>query len=129
MRSRILDSVEAISNLIALNSHLRELLSDEEKQKDELQLVYKLVLETRRKLQSQVEALIDKSDGHYHCAFKHAMAYYMYANELEDADKAFAWQSVEAEMILNSILSLMTWEKITLCSRCLADQILNKDKK
>lgn len=73
MRSRILDSVEAISNLIALNSHLRELLSDEEKQKDELQLVYKLVLETRRKLQSNVESLIDKTDGHYHCALKHAM--------------------------------------------------------
>lgn len=126
MRSRILDSVEALSNLVALNSHLRELQTEDKT--EELKVLYDAVLKERRELQTIVENLIDKSEGHYHCAFKHAIWYYMYANELEDADPAFKGFSERAVVLLNFVLSKMTGQEITLCSRCLADKILKDNK-
>ena len=51
----------------------------------------------------------------------------MYANELEDADPAFKGFSERAVVLLNFVLSKMTGQEITLCSRCLADRILNKN--
>lgn len=126
MRAWILDSVEALSNLIALNSHLRELRTEDKS--EEMKVLYDAVLKERRELQDIVEHLIDKSDNHFHCAFKHAVGYYMYANELEDADPSFKGFSERAETILNLVLSKMTGQEITLCSRCLADKILDNKK-
>lgn len=131
MRAWILDACEALANLIAMCSHVRELLTDEldDEEREALEMYYKYLLEKRRTLQSKIEKVIDKTDGHYHCILKHALAYYMFASELEDADgELFKWLMDEWSEALNFALSLIAKEEVTLCSRCLADKILDNNK-
>lgn len=132
MRSWILDACEALANLIALCSHVRELLANKENRDEEydhLDTYYQVLLLERRTLQAKIEEAIDKTDWHYHCILKHALAYYIYSSELEDADKSmFNWLMGSWSDILNYAISLMAKEEITLCSRCLADKILDNNE-
>ena len=134
MRKWILDACEALANLIALCSHVRELLAnkdDHDEEYDRLDTYYQVLLLERRTLQAKIEEAIDKTDWHYHCILKHAIAYYMFSSELEDADKSmFNWLMSSWSDVLNYAISLMAKEEVTLCSRCLADKILdtNEDK-
>jgi hypothetical protein len=53
----------------------------------------------------------------------------MFASELEDADgELFKWLMDEWSEALNFALSLVAKEEVTLCSRCLADKILDNNK-
>ncbi len=132
MRSWILDACEALANLIALCSHVRELLANKETHDEEyehLDTYYQVLLLERRTLQAKIEEAIDKTDWHYHCILKHALAYYIYSSELEDADKSmFNWLMGSWSDILNYAISLMAKEEVTLCSRCLADKILDNNE-
>ena len=132
MRSRILDACEALANLIALCSHIRERMTDKDEhdeEYDKLDTMYQVILLERRTLQAKIEEAIDKSNWHYHCILKHALAYYIYSSELEDADNnMFNWLMDSWSDVLNYALSLMAKEEVTLCSRCLADKILDNNK-
>ena len=132
MRKWILDACEALANLIALCSHVRELLANKDahdEEYDRLDTYYQVLLLERRTLQAKIEEAIDKTDWHYHCILKHAIAYYMFSSELEDADKSmFNWLMSSWSDILNYAISLMAKEEVTLCSRCLADKILDTNE-
>ena len=132
MRKWILDACEALANLIALCSHVRELLAnkdDHDEEYDRLDTYYQVLLLERRTLQAKIEEAIDKTDWHYHCILKHAIAYYMFSSELEDADKSmFNWLMSSWSDVVNYAISLMAKEEVTLCSRCLADKILDTNE-
>lgn len=132
MRKWILDACEALANLIALCSHVRELLANKDahdEEYDRLDTYYQVLLLERRTLQAKIEEAIDKTDWHYHCILKHAIAYYMFSSELEDADKSmFNWLMSSWSDVLNYAISLMAKEEVTLCSRCLADKILDTNE-
>jgi len=130
-RGRILDAVEGISNLIAMSSHLRELITEKLQNETlegraELDFIREMVLLERRELMQKFEDKIKDCDEHTRCLLKHAIAYYGYSGELADADTEFLENAKRGEEILNTVISFISGEPPIFCSRCLNDRIDSK---
>ena len=140
-RSYIYDAIALIWSYLAQASHIKEhivklnqdkqitndkkLLSEIDKQIEKLDLIYSMVLAQRREIMAKLEKAIDLEPT-MHCMFKHAIESFNYAIEVEDATKELWDLSTSATDILNSILSMATWNEIEFCSRCLWDLLINK---
>lgn len=140
-RSYIYDAIALIWSYLAQASHIKEhivklnqdkqitkdkkLLSEIDKQIEKLDLIYSMVLSQRREIMAKLEKAIDLEPT-MHCMFKHAIESFNYAIEVEDATKELWDLSTSATDILNSILSLATWNEIEFCSRCLGDLLSSK---
>lgn len=140
-RSYIYDAIALIWSYLAQASHIKEhivklnqdkqitkdkkLLSEIDKQIEKLDLIYSMVLAQRREIMAKLEKAIDLEPT-MHCMFKHAIESFNYAIEAEDATKELWDLSTSATDILNSILSMATWNEIEFCSRCLWDLLINK---
>ena len=139
-RSYIYDAIALIWSYLAQASHIKEhivklnqdkqitkdkkLLSEIDKQIEKLDLIYSMVLAQRREIMAKLEKAIDLEPT-MHCMFKHAIESFNYAIEVEDATKELWDLSTSATDILNSILSMATWNEIEFCSRCLGDLLIN----
>lgn len=140
-RSYIYDAIALIWSYLAQASHIKEhivklnqdkqitkdkkLLSEIDKQIEKLDLIYSMVLAQRREIMAKLEKAIDLEPT-MHCMFKHAIESFNYAIEVEDATKELWDLSTSATDILNSILSMATWNEIEFCSRCLWDLLSSK---
>lgn len=141
-RSYIYDAIALIWSYLAQASHIKEhivklnqdkqitkdkkLLSEIDKQIEKLDLIYSMVLAQRREIMAKLEKAIDLEPT-MHCMFKHAIESFNYAIEVEDATKELWDLSTSATDILNSILSMATWNEIEFCSRCLWDLLSSKN--
>ena len=141
-RSYIYDAIALIWSYLAQASHIKEhivklnqdkqitkdkkLLSEIDKQIEKLDLIYSMVLSQRREIMAKLEKAIDLEPT-MHCMFKHAIESFNYAIEVEDATKELWDLSTSATDILNSILSMATWNEIEFCSRCLGDLLSSKN--
>lgn len=141
-RSYIYDAIALIWSYLAQASHIKEhivklnqdkqitkdkkLLSEIDKQIEKLDLIYSMVLAQRREIMAKLEKAIDLEPT-MHCMFKHAIESFNYAIEVEDATKELWDLSTSATDILNSILSMATWNEIEFCSRCLGDLLSSKN--
>lgn len=132
-RSRVLDGVEMIGQLLALNSHLQEIcdsywksdeVSDEEL--ESCKWMIRMNNSVRRGIMDKIKT--ENSDHKRWCAVKHSIFAYelscevMYAN-VWDEDIA-NYQSMCAENMYN-ILSRFLWLEVTLCWRCINDELLD----
>lgn len=111
-----------------MTSHLRELVTeklqnDTIEDQEHLEFLYGMVLMERRKLMERFEQRICEDDKHLRCVLKHAIAYYGYAGELHDVTPEFQENMVAATEILNVVLSILTGQPLTFCSRCINDQL------
>lgn len=140
-RSYIYDAIALIWSYLAQCSHIKEhlvklrqdrqitkdkkLLSNIDKEIEQLELLYSMVISQRRSIMSNLEKSVDLEPT-MHCMFKHAIESFNYAAEVEDATTELWDLTTPATDILNLVLSLATWNDIEFCSRCLGDLLSSK---
>lgn len=139
-RSYIYDAIALIWSYLAQCSHIKEhlvklrqdrqitkdkkLLSNIDKEIEQLELLYSMVISQRRSIMSNLEKSVDLEPT-MHCMFKHAIESFNYAAEVEDATTELWDLTTPATDILNLVLSLATWNDIEFCSRCLWDLLIS----
>ena len=136
-RAYIYDAIALLGSYLAQCSHIKEHIvklkqdlelnkdSDKEKELEQLQALYDMVLAERRNIMNKLEVSL-QADSTMHCMLKHAIESFNYAAEVEDATDELWDLTTRATDILNAILSLATWNQIEFCSRCLWDILLGK---
>lgn len=148
-RDTIIDSIEFLSNQIALASHCQELIHNyiseinleatTDTQKDELikkidqqKSILESAIDMRRNFTKKLFNSISGWDHKMRCSFKHAVASYWYSVELRyanmwDFDYEVMCQNAYEQLI--SVASLFFWlDDIVTCWRCLVDQLKEIDK-
>lgn len=153
-RWAIMDIIELVANMIATYSHLYELynsdvvqmdkyiedpsiMDDEEAREVQQRLMeYEWLLEdsyTQRKIaMSMLKDRAVKYDKNMHCLLKHAIAQYVYSQEVRDTDRSNVVAgdlATYCSQHLHKILSMYLWVEVSLCARCLQDAMEDLQKK
>lgn len=149
-RGSVLEIVEMIANLCALQSHCTELYQDKvtdlaspdlfteeelAKIQEEAAALWKEradVLDRRRQAMRMLKSLAVDYKAEVRCKLKHRISVYQFSQELVDTDTD-DWEYIEfaewayVEMI--KTLSEFLWIEIVTCWRCLSDELaFNKNK-
>lgn len=149
-RGSVLEIVEIIANLCALQSHCTELYQDKvtdlagpdlftedelAKIQEEAAALWKEradILDRRRQAMRMLKSLAVNYKAEVRCKLKHRISVYQFSQELVDTDTD-DWEYIEfaewayVEMI--KTLSEFLWIEIVTCWRCLSDELaLNKNK-
>lgn len=150
-RASVIEIVEIIANLIALQSHCTELyqnkvtdlanpelFSEEElaKIQEEAVSLWKEradILDKRRQAMRTLKSLAVNYKAEVRCKLKHWVSVYQFSQELVDTD-IDDWEYIEfAEWAYTNMMKTLSeflWIEIVTCWRCLSDELaLNKNKK
>lgn len=142
-RTPIIDIVECIGELIAIQSHLSELYAStvheidvnekeehnevylQEKQ-EELAKIKEEYQNTYRRRKKMMQILKDEYDANmdYRCLLKHSIGAWQYSKEIRDTDRnniEYEILYIQASEYMYSVLSHFLWVEVVKCWRCLLD--------
>lgn len=146
-RTNIYDKLECCMNLIAMDSHIMELVNsmqleewDTFPEEEFLLSISENAINMRRNvmrdLMKQSEALWNEVNNKYRCLLKHAMATYNYTLEVyqseTDEKQRLKWFYIQLDASRNLflILSKFLWlPNIAVCGRCLLDELTDNTTK
>lgn len=141
-RTPLIDAVELIANQVALSSHLYELLgflqkeqqaefsADRDTEMQEVLSIIERTTQSRRDLMSAIEKQY-KTNDHYWCAAKHAIAAYgiacelhqAYSNDVELKNTYFDIMVVNQQTLYIVLSKWLGLDEVVICGRCISDKL------
>lgn len=128
-RHRVLDAVELIWQLQALNSHYEEYVNSmilNESTEDAVNFATQQIKMNDNMRRDIMNMIAGSGKQHRWCTTKHAIFAYTLWCELNSANPDFEQIKKWLSKQMYSSLSLFLWEDIETCGRCLNDSLLSK---
>lgn len=128
-RHWVLDAVELIGQLQALNSHYEEYINSmilNESTEDAVKFATEQIKINDNIRRDTMNMIAGAGKQHRWCTTKHAIFAYTLACELNSANEDFEFIKKSLSKQMYSSLSLFLWYDIETCGRCLNDSLLSK---
>ena len=132
-RSWLVDWIELMWQLLAINSHWQELINsvDEYVSEEEKEILNDMVIANNTMRRHLMQKIFDEFnwDHKYWCLLKHSVFAYELACELlysDHSSEEFRAMQQQCSENMYTIISKFIWTDVVTCWRCLADSIDNE---